>query len=137
MERRIFPIPILICVLTFALLLVIQSLSDSAAVNSAKFLSPPPEHLELFHFGFRESMADSLWLRWIQDNDTCQTYKGAAPSRPIAEIPNGGFANPRNRICDNSWSFKMLDAVSKLAPRFEMTYLVGGITLSVLVEDYD
>src|SRR6266404_1522581 len=73
-----------------------------------RFLAPPPEHLELFHFGFADTMADSLWLRWIQDNDYCQTYKGAAPTVAI-QAQTGDFANPRHKFCDNSWSFKMLD----------------------------
>src|SRR5262249_50094268 len=39
--------------------------------------------------------------------------------------------------CDSSWGFKMLDAVTKLDPKFLMPYLAGTMTLSVLVEDYD
>src|ERR1051326_909177 len=31
----------------------------------------------------------------------------------------------------------MLDAVTKLAPKFAMPYVAGAITLSVLVEDYE
>ena len=74
--------------------------------------------------------------RWIQDNDVCQTYLGAESAHPIG--PNlGDYANPRRRYCDNSWSFKMLDATTRLAPRFKMPYFAGAITLSVITEDYD
>lgn len=104
---------------------------------SQKFLAPPPEGIEYMHFGFRESLADSLWLRWIQDGDYCQTY--LAPVQPVKAILNEEdklVANPRHRICDQSWGFKMLDAITKLAPAFKMPYEAGAITLSVLVEDY-
>jgi hypothetical protein len=93
--------------------------------------------IEYFHFGFKESVADSLWLRWIQDNDYCQTY--IAPVQKLKAEPtniNDLTQNPRFKICDNSWSFKMLDAVTRLDPRFKMPYEAGGITLSVMVEDF-
>lgn len=105
-----------------------------------KYLNPPPEHIEHFHFGFKESLADSLWLRWIQDNDHCQTYTKpvqyslAGPQNPdhsdITSVP-------RYKICDNSWSFKMLDAITLLSPKFDMPYLAGASTLAILVEDFE
>jgi hypothetical protein len=111
----------------------IQLQSDKA------FLAPPPEHIEYLSFGFKESMADSLWLRWIQDADTCYTYWA-----PSGDIPAGSGAanhdrltsNPRHKICDDSWAFKMLDAITRLDPRFKMPYTLGASALSVLVEDY-
>jgi hypothetical protein len=107
-----------------------------------KFLAPPPEHLELFSFGFKESMADSLWLRWIQDSDSCYAYL-----KPVETLDkedqeqkkhyDDEFFNPRHKRCDQSWGFKMLDAVTKLDPRFKMPYLAGTMALSVMVEDYE
>lgn len=107
-------------------------------VKEEKYLNPPPELVEHFHFGFADSVADSLWLRWIQDSDYCQTYLSPVQvvDPPIAP-QDSLLANPRHRICDNSWSFKMLDAVTKLSPKFEMPYLTGAVSLSVLVEDYE
>jgi hypothetical protein len=110
--------------------------------GSKKFLAPPPDDLEYFHFGFRESMADSLWLRWIQDSDYCQTYSdgknediGDKTGDINVPIDNLTYV-PRYKICNQSWGFKMLDSISKLAPRFKMIYLAGAPTLSILVEDY-
>lgn len=101
-----------------------------------RYLYPPPEYIEYFHFGFSESMADSFWLRWIQDSDTCQTYlKPVEHFQPVIDLQSRTY-NPRYKNCDNSWAFKMLDVVTKLAPRFRMPYLAGGISLSVLTEDY-
>lgn len=104
------------------------------------YLNPPPKYMEWFHFGFRESMADSLWLRWIQDADFCQVYGTSITNLNGTEAakanPTDLTINPRHRICDNSWAFKMLDAITRLAPKFKMPYLAGSILLAVLIEDY-
>lgn len=47
------------------------------------------------------------------------------------------FYNPRHKKCDQSWGFKMLDAVTRLDPRFEMPYVAGTMALSIMVEDYE
>ncbi len=133
MERSISPIHWVVLVAAFTVTwwtAKIQLRSDK------RFLAPPPEHMELFTFGFADAFADSLWLRWIQDSDYCQTYAGIAPAKPIEE-KDDTFKNVRNKICDNSWSFKMLDAITRIAPRFRMAYANGAISLSVLVEDYE
>ncbi len=110
---------------------------NSKRFESEKFLYPPPEHLEQFTFGFRESMADSFWLRWIQDSDNCQTYlKPIEKLEPNLDNKDDRLYSPRYKNCDNSWAFKMLDTVTKLAPKFKMPYLAGAISLSVLTEDY-
>lgn len=134
MEKNISPIYVFSTIALF-LLTVWWRHPPPTLDQTAKFLVPPPEHIEWFHFGFRDSMADSLWLRWIQDSDACQSYKGVAPSSDIPSEAHG-FEVPRHRVCDNSWGFKMLDAVTKLSPLFEMPYVAGAVTLSVLVEDY-
>ncbi len=106
-------------------------------VPSEKFLNPPPERMELFSFGFHESIADSLWLRWVQDSDYCQTY--LAPVKQVNTTLGDDrlTENPRHKICDNSWGFKMLDAVTNLAPKFWMPYVAGAVNLSVIIEDYE
>jgi hypothetical protein len=103
-----------------------------------KYLAPPPEKIEQFTFGFDESIADSLWLRWIQDSDYCQTY--LKPVEYVDEKPktNSDLVSiPRNKVCEQSWSFKMLDAVTRVTPKFWMPYLAGASTLAILVEDYE
>jgi len=101
------------------------------------YLYPPPEYIEHFTFGFRESMSDSFWLRWIQDSDSCQTYLQPVEYLvPEEKKPDDRLYNPRYKNCDNSWAYKMLDVVTKLAPKFKMPYLAGGISLSVLTEDF-
>jgi len=137
-RRSYFLIALLLCFYMGTIAFSSGRGSSSDGLSEKKYLAPPPEHLEYFAFGFNESMADSLWLRWIQDSDYCQTYLS-----PMEKLDNKVdikadplLLNPRNKICDNSWAFKMLDAVTRLAPKFLIAYLAGGIALSVMVEDY-
>lgn len=127
--------------------------ASTGLVKEQKYLNPPPtEYIEHTHFGFSESLADSLWLRWIQDNDYCQIYSNKNDENLERPAPRPGqvttplpdtvsedkfVSNPRYKICDNSWGFKMLDAITRLAPKFQMAYLAGPISLSVMVEDYE
>lgn len=133
MERVITPSHWIVIAAAFAATWLVKSHNLK---DDKRFLAPPPEHLELFTFGFSDALADSLWLRWIQDSDYCQTYAGVAPAKPI-EVKESDFKSPRNKVCDNSWSFKMLDSITEIAPKFRMAYATGAITLSVLVEDYE
>jgi tetratricopeptide (TPR) repeat protein len=126
-----------ITVLTGAFFVTVLLGASRTSTESRKYLNPPPDYIEHFAFGFSGSMADILWLRWIQDSDYCQTYGLTAPTAAPAKTDHSDiFFNPRAKNCDQSWAFKMLDAVTKLAPKFEMPYLAGAMSLSVLVEDY-
>jgi hypothetical protein len=85
-------------------------------------LTPPPPYLKYYSFGFNESLADSLWLRYIQDLQKCRLF---------------GHIGEKKTTCDRGWSFQMLDEITDLAPKFRMPYSVGPLSLSVLVDDYD
>ncbi len=136
--------------LLISAIILIFTNQNSAVRNSERYLYPPPEYVEHFHFGFSDSIADSFWLRWIQDGDTCQTYLTPVIYNPenkeldpkVDQMgPEKSYYQrlvsiPRHKVCDNSWSFKMLDAVTKLAPKFEMPYLAGASSLAILVEDF-
>lgn len=142
MNRKFRP-NFLLVILVFVGYAIIWLSVEAAHTNSStsneqrRYLNPPPEYLEYFHFGFRESMADSFWLRWIQDADNCQIYARQLERQTLdVSRQNDPNYNPRFKLCDNSWSFKMLDVITKLAPRFKMPYVAGGITLAVLTEDY-
>jgi hypothetical protein len=122
--------------LVFSYGLTVLTGAYSKVNEGEKYLYPPPEYIEHFTFGFRESMADSFWLRWIQDSDNCQTYlQPVEHLNPKIDSLDRTYS-PRHKNCDNSWAYKMLDVVTKLAPKFKMPYLAGGISLSVLTEDY-
>lgn len=64
-------------------------------------------------------IADSLWIRAIQDFDFCE--------RNIAY----------QKCVGNGWLSKMLNTLVTLAPDYEQVYLNGGLALTVLVSDYE
>lgn len=84
----------------------------------------PPKLIMHFSFGFSEIYADLLWLRLIQDIDFCNTEKGI----PI-------YDGQRKYQCEKGWSYKMVDALTELAPRFLKPYEVGGSIMSVIMGD--
>jgi hypothetical protein len=124
----------------FSFALTCLFVAQDSGRDASPLLAPPPEHIELMHFGFASSVADSLWLRWIQDADTCYSYFGPVEKlevgKAVSATKDNPLYNPRHKICDSSWGFKMLDAVTKLDPLFKMPYMAGAMALSVLVEDY-
>lgn len=82
-------------------------------------LIPPPPHLERFAFGYQEVIADTLWIRALQDFDYCDTK--------IAE-----------NVCrNNSWLFLMLDSITNLSPNFRIAYAAGALALTVIITDID
>jgi tetratricopeptide (TPR) repeat protein len=109
-------------------LVSLRVLLDNKDIDSRYTLTPPPPALKYFTFGFSESFADSLWLRYIQDMEKC----GSNAIEPIDLV--GENAHHKG-ACKNSWSFLMLNAITDIAPRFRMPYAVGPLTLSVIVED--
>lgn len=116
----------------------------------------PPENIEHFAFGYAESLADSLWLRTIQDIEYCGSknkevsLKAVENKRsinssghasdilpPLAgdqkdELSKGSAAAAK---CRKGWSFHMLDEITDLSPKFETIYMMGAPGLSILVDD--
>lgn len=106
----------------FLLCLVVWSLSFFVLEPQRKrppavYLAPPA--IQHFAFGAREMMADVFWIRSMQDIDYCEK-----------EV--------RAKVCvSEGWLFKMLDLVTDLAPRFRMPYAIGGLVLTVIVNDFE
>lgn len=76
-----------------------------------------PLAMKHFTFGFRDQVADILWLRSIQDFDYCE--KNLAP-----------------QICvDQGWLYQMLDLMTELSPHFRMPLATGPLALTVIVND--
>jgi tetratricopeptide (TPR) repeat protein len=80
---------------------------------------PPPAMIDKLAFGQSEVFADLLWIRSIQDFSYCESEIAA------------------NTCKNNSWLFKMLDAITNLSPHFRMPYATGGVALSVLITDVE
>jgi hypothetical protein len=91
---------------------------DTSHGNHA-FLYPPKilKHLSL---GYSDLVADSLWLRVIQDMDFCEGRVDYSA---------------RSVTCQKGWVFQMLDLITVITPRFRAPYIYGGTMLSVLVQD--
>ncbi|NUN04828.1 MAG: hypothetical protein HUU57_03605 [Bdellovibrio sp.] len=70
-------------------------------------------------FGFNEAIADTLWIRALQDFDYCE-----------AKIADNVCAN-------NSWLYLMLDAITNLSPNFRMPYATGSLALTIIISDID
>lgn len=78
----------------------------------------PPKSIQYLAAGFKVQMADSLWLRAVQDFDHC--------SKVVSE----------NVCVGNSWLYSVLDLASTLDSRLEpVMYQTGGLALSILVGD--
>lgn len=105
-------------VFAFFVVVLSERYSQSLVVQTRELISPPPM-LERFSFGYSEVLADSLWIRALQDFDYCE--------QEVAK-----------KVCvNNTWLYKMLDAITTLSPHFRMPYATGGLALSVLVNDIE
>lgn len=79
----------------------------------------PPVGTEHFTFGFQENIADSMWLRVIQDFDYCEDTIG-------------------RRLCKGSgWVYQILNVISHIAPHFRMPLFAGPLLLTVVVNDVE
>jgi hypothetical protein len=95
-------------------------LNPSVEYKKESKVLPPPEGVEYFHFGFKESMADLFWLSFIQHSFDCSKYK-----------------DPNGELCPYRWGYRTLDAASVLSPKFEVLYVHGAVKLTVLLEDHE
>lgn len=77
----------------------------------------PPIEIKYLTGGFHVAMADSFWLRAVQDFDYCEQKN------------NEGDCKNR------SWLFQVLNLVTELDRRFELAYMYGGLALTVLISD--
>ena len=108
-------------------LLLIFCLSGIALTRSylKPFKSPsaytyfvsPSRHLEHFTFGYRDLVADLLWLRVIQDLEVCD--------RKVTE----------DQLCSQSWVYRMVDKITDLSPQFRIVYATVPLLLAMSVND--
>ncbi len=105
-------------ILSFSLIVISHYLKPSLQ-SYERHLIAPPHQLERFAFGYQEAIADTLWIRSIQDFDYCESE--------VAE-----------RICNgNSWLYQMLDTITDLSPHFRIAYAAGGLALTVIISDIE
>lgn len=128
----------------------------SNRAQSRKIYVPPPQYIKHLHFGYAEAMADSFWIRAIQDFDYCENTQDAEVKSEEEILSKdvtvhkkeleGEFSHVLSQItslnkglksCQNGWLAQMLDATTELAPRFKTVYLTGATSLSVILNDFE
>jgi hypothetical protein len=101
-------------------------------LQQTTLLIRPPEKIERLTFGYNEALADLLWIRVLQNFDSCGR-DGRAEDRDYKK----GVNLTQLPVCNNSWVFQMIDAITNLSPRFFAAYYFGGLNLSYLVNDIE
>ena len=89
----------------------------------------PTRSIKHVTFGYNDLIADSLWIRLVQDYGVCE--QGLAPSN------NDRLDVNRTYDCKKGWVYQMLDVITHLAPKFRMPYATGATVLSVVVDDIE
>ena len=104
-----------------------------SSVRQELNLIPPPPGLERWTFGYNDVVADTLWIRLIQDFHICESAKDgiAHPPRPKGTVPDPNAAP----ACRKGWVYQMLSTISNLAPKWRLPYSTGGLMLSIIVDD--
>ncbi len=120
-SRFAFKREIIVTVLTIliGICLIIAMNGRSQELETAQRFLPPPSHIERYSAGYNDILADVFWLRLIQDADHCDQ-----------QVPAGERCRS-----EKGWVFRMLDAITSLAPKFAAPYWHGATILSVLVGD--
>jgi hypothetical protein len=98
---------------------ILSNLNRPADFKREDHFLAPPKDLVHFTFGYNETMADTLWIRSIQDFDYCE--------QKINKTMCKG----------NSWLFRILDVVSDLSPHFRAVHSMGPIALSIIISDIE
>lgn len=104
-----------------------RAISGVSQTSTSEPMLIPPQHLDKFTFGFEEVMADLLWLRSVQNFDYCGAYFLTGETIKLGEVSH--------KICGQGWVFQMLDAATRIVPRYRVIYTRGAVGLSVAVND--
>lgn len=100
----------------FALFLIYFS-NHSSLSDKENFYFAPPKEIVHFHFGYREAIADSLWIRVVQDFDYCES-----------EVAK--------KVCKSEgWVYHLLDEIGDLSSDFWTVHYFGPLMLTVVVND--
>ncbi len=92
-------------------------------------LMAPPANIKYFTLGFNNAVADSLWIRLIQDMDYCGG---------VNLTEHDWQQNKEQKpVCSNGWVAKMFHHIVDLSPDFYLVYRVGVTALAVIVGDLD
>ncbi len=79
---------------------------------------PPPQIIKNMTAGFHIQMADSFWLRALQDFDFCD--------QPLNT----------NECRGESWLYQVVELTTDLDNQFRDAYFFGAMSLTVLISDF-
>lgn len=119
---QIFALSLCVCAIIF--------IDSNPQKNIPTALLMPPKDIKYFALGYNEVLADILWLRSLQDIDLCGDANLIPDTKELTDGPGKIVTK-----CENGWSFRMLDTVTELAPKFNMPYKAGAAILSFIAHD--
>jgi len=99
-------------------LIIISNLNFNGDLTKANNLyMTPPQGIEHFTLGFNGIMADSMWIRVLQDFDYCENKVGRL-------------------LCEGQgWVYHLINSISYIDPHFRIPLFTGGLVLTVVVND--
>lgn len=95
-----------------------NQLARPKATNREDYIAPPIE-IKYLTAGFSPQVADSFWLRAIQDMDHCD--------QPINAY----------RCRGKSWLFNVINLAVELDNKFKEAYFYGALALTILISDFE
>lgn len=115
--KRIFFRAEVVLLISAIVLILLQQFFTKPIVKFEQNKVAPPLEVMYLAAGFRAQMADSAWLRSVQDTEYCEkTVEG-------------------NACIGQSWFFNIINLVVELDPFFSEAYYYGGLSLTVFIRD--
>lgn len=120
-------------IVSFAFACVLTVRSDQLLEFKPKVV--PPKELNHFHFGFNLALANSLWLRALQADDFCESNREKSFFNAALLLEDVLKAKMTPSRCHMGWVYQMFDLITDLNPKFKWVYKMGGVQLSIGVDD--
>ncbi|MGE3975895.1 MAG: type IV pilus biogenesis/stability protein PilW [Bdellovibrionales bacterium] len=95
----------------------------------------PPENIEHFTLGYQLPLADSLWLRVIQNSDYCESNSGERAYNAGIKLEEVLSYKMKPSRCNKGLIYQTLDKITDLDERFRIAYKAGAVFLSIGVDD--
>lgn len=113
--------------------IVLRVPSDALYESKPKII--PPKILNHLNLGFKTVVADSLWLRVLQNDDFCENPSPKAAFNTAILLEEALKTKMAPSRCHKGWVYQMLDLITDLNPNFDWVYKTGGLMLSIGVDD--